>query len=127
MSFFVYIQYLTKEGTPKLVSGTNIGWLFTTVSDFIIAIIPKSRKLYFISWNNALKNELIRAYSLFMDNIEPLPSWATIDLITIDKIKNTKALRLNLDKLIEEFPQYISEYRLIGMNEYLNILEKELA
>ena len=62
-----------------------------------------------------------------MDNIEPLPDWLTVDLITIDKIKNTKVLRLNLDKLIEEFPQYISEYRLIGMNEYLNILEKELA
>ena len=62
-----------------------------------------------------------------MDNIEPLPSWATIDLITIDKNKNTKVLRLNLDKLIEEFPEFISEYKLIGMDEYCNILEKELA
>ena len=62
-----------------------------------------------------------------MDNIEPLPSWATIELTTSDKIKNTRVLKLNLDKLIEECPEYIEEYKLIGMNEYFNILEKELA
>ena len=96
-------------------------------SDYIITVVPGTKKLYSITWYNGLHKALIRAYSLFMDNIEPLPDWLTVDLITIDKIKNTKVLRLNLDKLIKEFPQYISEYRLIGMNEYLNILEKELA
>lgn len=121
------LEYFTKEGLPYANSGTNIGWLFTTVSDFIITVVPKSKKLYFMNWYNGLHSTLIRAYSLFIDNIELLPSWATIDLITIDKNKNTKVLRLNLDKLIEEFPQFISEYKLIGMDEYCNILEKELA
>ena len=121
------LEYFTKEGLPYANSGTNIGWLFTTVSDFIITVVPKTKKLYFMNWYNGLHSTLIRAYSLFMDNIEPLPSWSTIDLITIDKNKNTKVLRLNLDKLIEEFPEFISEYKLIGMDEYCNILEKELA
>ena len=121
------LEYFTKEGLPYFNSGTNIGWLFTTVSNFIITVVPKAKKLYFMNWYNGLHSILIRAYSLFTDNIEPLPSWATIDLITIDKNKNTKVLRLNLDKLIEEFPELISEYKLIGMDEYCNILEKELA
>lgn len=121
------LEYFTKEGLPYANGGTNMGWLFMTVSDFIITVVPKNKKLYFITWYNGLHKELIKAYSLFMDNIEPLPNWATIDLITIDKIKNTKALRLNLDKLIEEFPELISEYKLIGIDEYCNILEKELA
>ena len=121
------LEYFTKEGLPYANGGTNIGWLFTTVSNFIITVVPKTRKLYFMNWYNGLHSILIRAYSLFMDNIEPLPSWATIGLITIDKNKNTKVLRINLDKLIEEFPEYINEYTLIGMNEYCNILEKELA
>ena len=119
----VDIQYLTKEGTPKLVSGTNIGWLFTTVSDFIIAIIPKSRKLYFISWNNALKNELIRAYSLYCDGIEQLPSWVIMDTITIDKYKNTQVLRVNLEQLMEQFPEFISDYKIISMESYFRQLE----
>lgn len=121
------LEYFTKEGLPYANSGTNIGWLFTTVSNFIITVVPKTKKLYFMNWYNGLHSILIRAYSLFMDNIELLPKWATIDLITIDKNKNTKVLRINLDKLIEEFPELISEYKLIGMNEYCNILEKELA
>lgn len=121
------LEYFTEEGLPYANSVTNIGWLFTTVSDFIITVVPKTKKLYFITWYNGLHKELIKAYSLFMDKIEPLPNWAAIDLITIDKNKNTKALRINLDKFIEEFPQYINEYKLIGMDEYCNILEKELA
>lgn len=121
------LEYYTKDGRPYLNGISNIGWIYTTTSDYIITVVPGTKKLYFITWYNGLHKALIRAYSLFMDNIQPLPSWATIDLITIDKIKNTKALRLNLDKLIEEFPEFISEYKLIGMNEYLNILEKELA
>lgn len=125
----VDLEYFTKEGLPYANGGTNMGWLFTTTSDFIITVVPKTKKLYCISWygNKGIHKALIRAYSLFMDNIEPLPSWATIELITSDKIKNTRVLKLNLDKLIEEFPEYITDYTLIGMNEYFNILEKELA
>lgn len=122
------LDYSTKEGLPYANNGTNIGWLFTTVSDFIITVVPATKKLYTITWyGNGLHKALIRAYSLYIDKIEPLPSWVTIDLVTIDKIKNTRVLRLNLDKLIEECPEYIEEYKLIGMNEYFNILEKELA
>lgn len=121
------LYYYTKEGLPYANGDTNIGWLFTTVSDFIITVVPSTKKLYTIAWYNGLHKVLIRAYSLFMDNIKPLPSWVTMDLVTIDKMKNTRVLRLNLDKLIEECPEYIEEYKLIGMNEYFNILEKELA
>ena len=123
------LEYFTKEVLLYANGGTNMGWLFTTTSDFIITVVPKTKKLYCISWygNKGIHKALIRAYSLFMDNIEPLPSWATIELTTSDKIKNTRVLKLNLDKLIEECPEYIEEYKLIGMNEYFNILEKELA
>lgn len=121
------LYYSTKEGLPYANGGTNIGWLFTTTSEFIITVVPSAKKLYTIAWYNGLHKALIRAYSLYIDKLKPLPSWVTIDLITIDKIKNTRVLRLNLDKLIEECPEYIEEYKLIGMNEYFDILEKELA
>lgn len=117
------IQYLTKEGTPKLVNGTNIGWLFTTVSDFIIAVVPKSRKLYCINWSNAIQKELIKAYSLYCDGIEPLPAWVNMDTITIDKYKNTQVLRVNIDKLLQQFPQFISDYKIISMENYFEQLE----
>lgn len=119
----VDIQYLTKEGTPKLVNGTNIGWLFTTISDFIIAVVPKSRKLYCISWSNAVQKELIRAYSLYCDGIEPLPSWVIMDTITIDKYKNTQVLRVNLEQLMEQFPEFISDYKIVSMGNYFKQLE----
>lgn len=119
----VDIQYLTKEGTPKLVNGTNIGWLFTTISDFIITVVPKSRKLYCISWSNAVQKELIRAYSLYCDSIEPLPSWVIMDTITIDKYKNTQVLRINLDQLLQQFPHFISEYKIVSMENYFEQLE----
>lgn len=117
------IQYLTKEGTPKLVSGTNIGWLFTTICDHIITVVPKSKKLYFINWNYGLKNHLIKAYSLYCDGLEPLPNWVILDTITIDKYKNTQVLRVNLDKLIESFPHEILEYDIVSMTKYFEILE----
>ena len=93
------------------------------MSDFIITVVPKSKKLYFISWNNALKNELIRAYSLYCDGIEPLPSWVIMDTITIDKYKNTQVLRVNLEQLMEQFPEFISEYSIISMEKYFDQLE----
>lgn len=122
----VDIQYLTKEGTPKLVNGTNIGWLFTTISDFIIAVVPKSRKLYCISWSNCIQKELIRAYSLYCDGIEPLPAWVIMDTITIDKYKNTQVLRINLDQLLQQFPSFISEYDIVSMESYFESLENSL-
>ena len=119
----VDIQYLTKEGTPKLVNGTNIGWLFTTISDFIITVVPKSRKLYCINWSNCIQKELIRAYSLYCDGIEPLPACVIMDTITIDKYKNTQVLRINLDQLLQQFPSFISEYDIISMENYFDQLE----
>lgn len=120
------IQYLNKAGTPKLVNGTNIGWLFITISDFIIVVVPKTRKLYCISWSNAIQKELIKAYSLWCDRIEQLPNWVIIDTITIDNYKNTQVLRVNIDKLLEEFPQFISDYKIISMENYFEQLERTL-
>lgn len=122
----VDIQYLTKEGSPKLVNGTNIGWLFTTISDFIIVVVRKTKKLFCISWNNAIQNKLIRAYSLYCDGIEPLPAWVILDTITIDKYKNTQVLRINLDELLQQFPGFISEYKIVSMKSYIEQLEREL-
>ena len=90
------IQYFKKDGTPLLVAGTNIGWLFTTVSDFIITVVPKTKKLYFITWYNGLHKELIKAYSLLADGVEQMPVWSNIDLITLDNYKNTEVIRVNL-------------------------------
>ena len=118
------IQYFTKEGTPKLVSGTNIGWLFTTISDHIITIVPKSKNLYFINWNSGLKNYLIKAYSLWCDGIESLPSCVNIDTITIDKYKNTQVLRVNLEQLMDQFPTFISGYEIISIENYFSQLEE---
>ena len=120
------IQYFKKDGTPLLVAGTNIGWLFTTVSDFIITVVPKTKKLYFITWYNGLHKELIKAYSLLVDRIETMPVWANIDLITIDNYKNTEVIRVNLEKLLQEHPELITEYKLISMDEYCNILDEIL-
>lgn len=117
------IQYFTKEGAPKLVGGTNIGWLFTTMSDLIIVVVPKTKKLYCINWNNGLKNRLVKAYSLGCDNIESLPNWVILDTITIDKYKNTQVLRVNLDKLLQAHPREIIEYDLISMAQYFEKLE----
>lgn len=120
------IQYFRKDNTPILVAGTNIGWLFTTVSDFIITVVPKTKKLYCISWYNGLHKELIKFYSLLVDRIEPMPIWANIDLITIDNYKNTEVIRVNLEKLLQEHPELITEYKLISMDEYCNILDEIL-
>jgi hypothetical protein len=120
------IQYFKKDGTPLLVAGTNIGWLFTTVSDFIITVVPKTKKLYFITWYNGLHKELIKAYSLLADGVEQMPVWSNIDLITLDNYKNTEVIRVNLEKLLQEHPELITEYKLISMDEYCNILDEIL-
>ena len=118
--------YFTKDGRPYLNGISNIGWLFTTMSDFIITVVPKTKKLYFISWNNAIQKELIRSYSLWCDGIKQLPSWVIMDTITIDKHKNTQVLRVNLEQLMEQFPQFISEYKIISMENYFRQLERTI-
>lgn len=115
--------YFTKEGEPKVVNGSNVGWLYTTVSDWLIVVVPKTKKLFHIRWNGELQRKLIRSYSLYADHIEPLPSWVTLDLIKIDKYKNTEVLRINLDQLAEQFPDLVIEYDLVGMDTYEEALE----
>ena len=118
--------YFTKDGRPYLNGISNIGWLFTTMSYHIITVVPKTKKLYCISWNNAIQKELIRAYSLYCDGIEQLPSWVIMDTITIDKYKNTQVLRVNLEHLMEQFPEFISDYKIISMESYFRQLESTI-
>ena len=47
----------------------------------------------------------------------------TLDLIKIDKYKNTEVLRINLDQLAEQFPDLVIEYDLVGMDTYEEALE----
>lgn len=117
------IEYFTKKDIPKIVNGTNLGWLYTTVSDLLIVVVPKTKKLFSISWNGKIQRQLIRSYSLFTDRIEPLPSWVTLDLIKIDKYKNTKVLRIDLDQLAEQFPNLVIEYDLVRIDTYEEELE----
>ena len=121
------IAYYTKEGKPYSNNGTNIGWLFTTVSDFVVVVVPKAKKLYLVNWyGNGIHSKLIRAYSLYMDRINSLPNWVTIDIITSDKNKNTEVFRINLNELLTEFPECISEYSIVCSKEYENMLNKLL-
>ena len=46
-----------------------------------------------------------------------------MDTITIDKYKNTQVLRVNLEQLMEQFPEFISEYSIISMEKYFDQLE----
>lgn len=55
-----------------------------------------------------------------------MPVWSNIDLITLDNYKNTEVIRVNLEKLLQEHPELITEYKLISMDEYCNILDEIL-
>ena len=46
-----------------------------------------------------------------------------MDTITIDKYKNTQVLRVNLEQLMEQFPQLISDYKIISMENYFEQLK----
>ena len=49
-----------------------------------------------------------------------------MDTITIDNYKNTQVLRVNLEQLMEQFPEFISDYKIISMENYFRQLERTI-